>query len=154
MLECDNFGNNPLHFAFRSRKTTTVDLIIRAGYGELDHRNQQGQTPKEAAHNKVDKNTNQLLSQFDPTSQRPQDADYVFVAAADRKQVLYDQLDALDLKTCEYRRTTDPLEQVLILVFFTDKKLNKEAEDQGLKIQLQDRYQTLKFKDAGRQQYQ
>lgn len=76
----------------------------------------------------------QLLSQFDPTSQRPQEADYVFVAAAARKQVLYDQLEALNLKTLEYRLTTDPLEQVLVLVFFTDEKLNKEAEAQGLKI--------------------
>ena len=72
MLESDNFGNSPLHFAFRTRKTHTVDLIIRAGYGDLDHRNQQGQTPKEAAHNKIlHEDTSELLIQFDPTSQRP-----------------------------------------------------------------------------------
>ena len=39
MLECDNFGNNALHFAFRTKKPSTVDLIIRAGYGDIDHRN-------------------------------------------------------------------------------------------------------------------
>ena len=52
MLECDNQGNNALHFAFRTKKPNTIDLIIRAGYGELDHRNIRGLTPKEAPHNK------------------------------------------------------------------------------------------------------
>ena len=51
MLEEDDFGNNPLHFAFRSKKPATIELIIRAGYGDIDHRNRQGKTPKEAAHN-------------------------------------------------------------------------------------------------------
>ena len=39
MLSNDWEGNNPLHFAFRSKKPDTIDLIIRAGFGELDHRN-------------------------------------------------------------------------------------------------------------------
>lgn len=39
MIEYDNFGNNPLHFAFRTKKRNTIDLMIRAGYGEIDHRN-------------------------------------------------------------------------------------------------------------------
>lgn len=39
MLETDNFGNNPLHFAFRSKKPVTIELVIRAGYGEIDSRN-------------------------------------------------------------------------------------------------------------------
>ena len=53
MIESDDFGNNPLHFAFRSKKPATVDLIIRAGYGDLEHRNKLGKTPKEACHNVV-----------------------------------------------------------------------------------------------------
>ena len=61
MIEYDNFGNNPLHFAFRTKKRNTIDLIIRAGYGEIDHRNQQGKIPKEAAHNAVTKETKKLL---------------------------------------------------------------------------------------------
>lgn len=69
---------------------------------------------------------------------------------------MYDQLDNLGLskKSKEYRLTSDCDEKVLVLVFFTDEALNKEAENQKLKIQLQDKYQTLEFKDAGRQQYQ
>lgn len=39
MLETDSFGNNPLHFAFRSKKPTTIELIIRGGFGDIDHRN-------------------------------------------------------------------------------------------------------------------
>ena len=63
MLECDDFGNNALHFAFRSKKHSTVDLIIRAGYGDIDHRNQLGQTPKEATHNTVmEPDTKDLLA--------------------------------------------------------------------------------------------
>ena len=69
MLQCDNFGNNALHFAFRTKKPGTVDLIIRAGYGDIDHRNQWGLTPKEAPHNSVmGKEMKRLLAQFDPTS--------------------------------------------------------------------------------------
>lgn len=69
MLSCDSIGNNPLHFAFRSRKPVTVDLIIRSGFGELDARNYQGKTPKEATHNvQMIQATKSLLEQFDPSS--------------------------------------------------------------------------------------
>lgn len=91
MLECDDAGNNALHFAFRTKHVNTLDLIIRAGYGDIDHRNQRGQTPKETTHNQVvEKATKELLMQFDPTSQRPQEADYLFVADAGRVDVLID----------------------------------------------------------------
>ena len=63
MLECDNFGNNALHFAFRTKKHATIDLIIRAGYGEIDHRNQLGLTPKEITHNtQMSQETKDLLA--------------------------------------------------------------------------------------------
>jgi len=89
MLECDNFGNNALHFAFRTKRAETLELVIRAGYGDIDHRNQQGKTPKETTHNAVmDKQTEALLEQFDPTSQKPREADYLFVASASRCDVL------------------------------------------------------------------
>ena len=53
MLKTDFFGNNAMHLAFRSKKPKTIDLIIRAGFGDIDHRNILGQTPKEAPHNGV-----------------------------------------------------------------------------------------------------
>ena len=156
MLECDDFGNNALHFAFRSKKHVTVDLIIRAGFGDIDHRNQLGLTPKEATHNSVmDSKTKDLLGQFDPTSQKPREPDYLFLASQGRKQVLIDQLDSLGFEETlsenqkrekgaeepagwfrQYRYTFEPEEKVLVLVFFNDETLNKEAEDQGLMIQL------------------
>jgi len=69
MLECDNFGNNALHFAFRSKKSATIDLMIRAGFGDIDHRNHLGQTPKEVTHNaQLPEETKKLLGAFDPTS--------------------------------------------------------------------------------------
>ena len=52
MLDVDDYGNNALHFAFRTKKPSTIDLIIKAGYGALDQRNQLGLTPKEATHNR------------------------------------------------------------------------------------------------------
>ena len=62
MLECDNFGNNALHFAFRTKRVNSLDLVIRAGYGDIDHRNQQGKTPKETTHNAdLEKKTKELL---------------------------------------------------------------------------------------------
>lgn len=91
MLLCDKMGNNPLHFAFRTKRVNTLDLIIRAGYGEIDQRNSQGKTPKETTHNTVmEKDTKELLEQFDPTSQKPREADYLFVADAGRCDVLID----------------------------------------------------------------
>ena len=61
--------------------------------------------------------------------------------------MLLDQLRSLDFeeetkdnefKKCgkykQYRYTFDPMAKVLVLVFFDDKTLNKEAEEQGLKI--------------------
>ena len=69
MLECDDFGNNALHLAFRAKKFATIDLIIRAGFGDLDHRNKLGLTPKEASHNFLfPADTKELLQSFDPTS--------------------------------------------------------------------------------------
>lgn len=62
----------------------------------------------------------------------------MFVTNAQRKQVLYDQLDNLGLSehAKEYRltseaekRLTSEAEFVLVLVFFTDDALNKEAEN-------------------------
>lgn len=53
MLSRDTIGNNPLHFAFRSRKPATVELMIRAGFGDLEERNNQGKTPKETTHQRT-----------------------------------------------------------------------------------------------------
>ena len=39
MIKPEPFGNNAMHFAFRSKKPPTIDLIIRAGFGDIDHRN-------------------------------------------------------------------------------------------------------------------
>ena len=39
MIKPEPFGNNAMHFAFRSKKPQTIDLIIRAGFGDIDHRN-------------------------------------------------------------------------------------------------------------------
>ena len=101
MLSNDLEGNNPLHFAFRSKKPDTIDLIIRAGFGELDHRNYQGKTPKESTHNaELTDPTKQLLVAFDPTSQRPREPHYVFIVNAKRIDVLKSQLeDSLGLTT-------------------------------------------------------
>ena len=91
MLSTDDVGNNPLHFAFRSKKPATIDLVIRAGFGELDHRNYQGKTPKESTHNVILMDeTKKLLEAFDPTSQRPREPSYVFIANAKRVNVLTD----------------------------------------------------------------
>ena len=43
---------------------------------------------------------------------------------------------------------------MIVCVYFSDNILNKTAEDQELLIQLQDKFQNIPFKDAGRTQYQ
>ena len=107
----------------------------------------------------MERATKDLLEQFDPTSQKPREADYLFVANASRVDVLIDQFESLKLGEYgqDYRifkHTFYPEKKVIVLVFFNDQILNKEAERQKLRIQLQDRYQTLMFRDAGRSQYQ
>ena len=42
MLMEDKMGNNALHFAFRTKRVNSLDLIIKAGFGDIDHRNMQG----------------------------------------------------------------------------------------------------------------
>ena len=41
----------------------------------------------------------------------------------------------------------------MVLVYFSDDILNREAEEQELLIQLQDKYQCIRFTDAGRAQF-
>jgi len=45
----------------------------------------------------MEKKTKELLAKFDPTSQRPREADYLFVADAGRCEVLIDQFKSLGL---------------------------------------------------------
>lgn len=121
MLETDDFGNNPLHFAFRTKKPASVELLIRAGYGDIDFRNKEGKTPKEATHYRImDKTTENLLAQFDPTAQRPKEPDYLFVCSAQRYEVLVSQLECLKLEYKIFKHTLEPDKKVLVLVFFDD----------------------------------
>ena len=136
MLSNDLQGNNALHFAFRSKKPDTIDLIIRAGFGELDHRNYQGRTPKESTHNaQLTPQTKKLLEAFDPTSQRPREPHYVFIVNAKRIDVLKTQLeDSLRLETQVFKYIKEPHKKAIVLVFFKDEILNKEAARQGTMV--------------------
>ena len=97
MLSTDSIGNNPLHYAFRSRKPATAEFMIRAGYGDLEERNHQGKTPKESTHQrKMIPQTKKLLAQFDPSAQRPQEPDYIFIVNKSRVEVLYDQFKSIN----------------------------------------------------------
>ena len=129
MLSTDDIGNNPLHFAFRSKKPATIDLVIRAGFGELDHRNYQGKTPKESTHNVIlMEDTKKLLEAFDPTSQRPREPNYVFIVNAKRVSVLTDQLvNSLRLTVKVFKHIKEPHKKAVVLVFFEDEILNREA---------------------------
>ena len=107
----------------------------------------------------MEKETLNLLAQFDPTSQKPREADYLFVASAKRVKVLIEQFTSLGLEEKDggykiFKHSQFPDTKVIVLVFFNDKLLNEEAENQELMIQLQDKYQTLQYRDAGRTQYQ
>ena len=62
--------------------------------------------------------------------------------------------DAPNLKWKTFKHSQDPEKKMVVLVSFSDLILNKAAEEQGLLIQLQDKYQNLPFMEAGRTQYQ
>lgn len=98
--------------------------------------------------------TKKLLSNFDPTFQKPRDPNYIFVANSNRCYVLTDQLEALGLSYKTFKHSREPTKKTMVLVYFTDKLLNKQAEKDGLRISLQDMSQTLPFKDAGSSQFQ
>ena len=51
------------------------------------------------------------------------------MASASRCNVLTDQLKALSLQYKIYKSTFEPETKVIVLVFFSDKVLNKEAEE-------------------------
>ena len=97
--------------------------------------------------------------------------DYIFVADRSRVHVLTDQLATINDKYTEkprdvndsyglltgfedgkkflayreYRKSDAPDTTVLVLVFFSDRILNLKAEELGMRVQLQDKYQTLPF---------
>ena len=81
----------------------------------------------------MEKKTKELLAKFDPTSQRPREADYLFVADAGRCEVLIDQFKRHGLGNYDkdyriFKSTLAPEKKVIVLVFFNDEILNKEAE--------------------------
>ena len=45
----------------------------------------------------------------------------------------------------EYRRSDAPETRSLVLVYFSDRILNLKAEEIGMRVHLQDKYQTLPF---------
>ena len=89
--------------------------------------------------------TKKLLGQFDPTAQRPTEPDYIFVVNKRRVQVLEDQFVSLNdgdeseskqknLRWKKFRHSQDPDNKMVVLVYFSDDIMNKEAEDQELII--------------------
>ena len=52
--------------------------------------------------------TKKLLEQFDPTSQRPEEPDYLFVCSSSRYEVLTDQLKDLGLTSVIYKHSQEP----------------------------------------------
>ena len=42
MQDTDNWGNNPLHLAFRSNRSLSIDLMMKGGFGKYDDRNFMG----------------------------------------------------------------------------------------------------------------
>jgi len=50
MQETDDQDNGVLHYAFRSRKAASVEIMIRSGFGDLQQRNKLGQIATETPH--------------------------------------------------------------------------------------------------------
>ena len=98
--------------------------------------------------------------------------DYIFVSTQARMSVLTDQLDAINeaytkkprdqtdeygllkgekfegkkfLAYKVYRHSAAPETSTLVLVYFSDRILNLKAEEIGMRVHLQDKYQTLPF---------
>lgn len=78
--------------------------------------------------------TKKLLSNFDPTSQRPKDPNYIFIVNSVRAYVLTDQLTALGLAFKLFKHSKFPTKKAIVLVYFTDKILNKQAEKDEIRV--------------------
>jgi len=128
--------------------------MLQNGYGDIEHRNFLGKTPKEATHQaKIRPSTKEVLKQFDPKGDKPLEPDYIFRANLNRVFVLEDQLQALCLDYKIYRYSQKPEEECVVLVYFSDDVLNEEAENSRFRVQLQDKYQSLEFSAAGKAQF-
>ena len=106
--QVDKFGNNPLHKAFRFRNDKLVRLLLVKNVGNLLARNQAGRLPLEIPHNQIlsDKKMYKAVKESVPNDFMAKhdeivmnkEADYMFVVNDSRKDVLLDQLKAIDEK--------------------------------------------------------
>ena len=109
--------------------------MLQNGYGDIEHRNFLGKTPKEATHlAKIRPPTKEILKQFDPKGDKPLEPDYIFRANLKRVFVLEDQLQALGLEYKIYRYSQNPEQECVVLVYFKDDVLNEEAENSKFRV--------------------
>ena len=103
---CDQYGNNPLHKAFKFRNDKLVRLLLVKGVGDLLARNHAGRLPLEIPHNSIlsdpkmkkavmESVPNELIAKHDAIVMK-KEPDYMFVVNTARKDVLLDQLAAID----------------------------------------------------------
>ena len=182
-----------MHKAFRFRNDKLVRLLLVKNVGSLLERNQAGRLPLEIPHNQIlsDKKMynavkesvpNDFMAKHDEIVMR-KEPDYMFVVNDSRKDVLLDQLKAIDEKYAlqtkldpkdpdygllddkmereikegeevkpmrflgysEYKKSgeeglADDKKNSLILVHFSDRILNKKAEDIKMRVHLQDKF--------------
>ena len=191
---CDRYGNNPLHKAFKFRNDKLVRLLLVKNVGDLLARNHAGRLPLEIPHNSIlsdpkvkkavsESVPNDLIAKHDAIVMK-KEPDYMFVVNTARKEVLTDQLKAINKKYTddtkldpddpdyglldenevaideesfkepqpmrflsynEYpqsgeEKKSEDQKSTLILVHFSDRILNKKAEDIKMKVHLQDKF--------------
>ena len=105
MNDTDKFGNNAMHKACRFRNPKMIELLLNEEVGDLQQRNLFGRLPLEMPHNDI-LNDKKIKACFEAhllmhknlvdKIQLRKEADYMFVVNLSRKEVLTDQLKAIN----------------------------------------------------------
>ena len=166
-----------MHKACRYRNPRMIEMLLDEGIGSVHQRNMMGKLPIEMPHNDIlnDLEIKKVFEQY--IERNPQCADviklnkepdYMFVVNRSRKDVLIDQLEAINarydakkrdkgdpfgllhgnrkfLDWKEYRHSAAPEKKCLILIHFSDRILNLKAEEIGMLVHLQNKFHTLPF---------
>ena len=144
-------GNNALHHAFQNEDHQMIELLLKNSYGDMNERNNNGYLPKEKPHlSKLSPEIRKIIIAYDNDVKLNAQPDYAFVTDLERNFVLLNQLDCLKLKYTNFCLTTDPNNQMLVLVWIPEERLDDTALQHKITTQLHGMQAFLPFETESR----
>ena len=157
-----------MHKACRFRNVNMIKMLLDKEIGSLEQRNYLGKLPLEMPHNDIlnDLRIRKVFEEYFEKNPHLKskinlnpEPDYMFVVNLSRKDVLTDQLEAINdnydakkrdkedafgllhgtrkfLDWKEYKHSSEPDKKGLILIYFSDRILNMKAEETNMRVHL------------------